>query len=113
MALADHALLLGPYATFDYGGHSFTLERNPFEGETIHPGPYRLGKKVEEANTYRIGHPLAQRILGQCKTFATDTKAVRFDYRNSGKRIAVIEDMVGKAGWLLCSVDISFKRRRL
>ena len=93
---------LGPYARFEDGGYSFTLERNPFEGETIHPGPYRLGKKVEDANTYRIGHPLAQRILGQCKALATDTKTVRFDYRHSGKRIAVIEDLVGKAGWLLC-----------
>ncbi|EQD50855.1 helicase/SNF2 domain protein, partial [mine drainage metagenome] len=93
---------LGPYARFEDGGYSFTLERNPFEGETIHPGPYRLGKKVEDANTYRIGHPLAQRILGQCKALATDTKMVRFDYKHSGKRIAVIEDLVGKAGWLLC-----------
>lgn len=93
---------LGPYARFDHGGYSFVLERNPFEGETIHPGPYRLGKRVEDANTYRIGHPLAQRILSQCKALATDTKTVCFDYTNSGKRIAVIEDLVGKAGWLLC-----------
>jgi ERCC4-related helicase len=93
---------LGPYARFDHNGYSFVLERNPFEGETIHPGPYRLGKRVEDANTYRIGHPLAQRILAQCKALATDTKTVCFDYKNSGKRIAVIEDLVGKAGWLLC-----------
>lgn len=93
---------LGPYARFDHGGYSFVLERNPFEGETIHPGPYRLGKRVEDANTYRIGHPLAQRILAQCKVLATDTKTVCFDYKNSGKRIAVIEDLIGKAGWLLC-----------
>lgn len=93
---------LGPHACFDHGGYSFVLERNPFEGETIHPGPYRLGKRVEDANTYRIGHPLAQRILAQCKALTTDTKTVCFDYRNSGKRIAVIEDLVGKAGWLLC-----------
>ncbi len=94
---------LGPYARFDHGGYSFILERNPFEGETIHPGPYRLGKRVEDANTYRIGHPLAQRILAQCTALVTDTKTVCFDYRNSGKRITVIEGMVGKAGWLLCS----------
>ena len=36
-----------------------------FPGETIHPGPYRLGKNVEDANTYRVGHPLAQRVLAQ------------------------------------------------
>jgi ERCC4-related helicase len=93
---------LGPYARFDLGGYSFVLEKNPFAGETIHPGPYRLGKRVEDANTYRIGHPLAQRILAQCKALATDTKTVCFDYKNSGKRISAIDGLIGKAGWLLC-----------
>ena len=94
---------LGPYARFDQGGYSFMLERNPFEGERIHPGPYRLGKRVEDANTYRIGHPLAQRILSLCKDLPTEPKEIRFDYRNSGKRIAVVESLVGKEGWMLCS----------
>jgi superfamily II DNA or RNA helicase len=94
---------LGPYARFDQGGYSFTLDRNPFEGERIHPGPYRLGKRVEDANTYRIGHPLAERILAQCKALQTETKTVRFDYRGSGKRIAVVESLLGKEGWLLCT----------
>jgi ERCC4-related helicase len=94
---------LAPYARFDHGGYSFVLERNPFEGERIHPGPYRLGKRVEDANTYRIGHPLAERILSLCKTLKTETKQIRFDYRNSGKRIAVVESLVGKEGWLLCT----------
>ena len=94
---------LGPYARFDQGGYSFMLERNPFEGERIHPGPYRLGKRVEDANTYRIGHPLAQRILSLCKVLPTETKEIRFNYRSSGKRITVVESLVGKGGWLLCS----------
>ncbi len=94
---------LGPYARFDQGGYSFMLERNPFEGERIHPGPYRLGKKVEDANTYRIGHPLAQRILSLCKQLPTEIKEIRFNYRNSGKRITVVESLVGKGGWMLCS----------
>lgn len=94
---------LDPYARFTHDSYSFVLERNPFEGERIHPGPYRLGKRVEDANTYRIGHPLAQRILLRCKSLPTDTKLVRFDYGNSGKRIAVIENLVGTQGWLLCT----------
>ena len=52
-------------AQFDGTAFSFFLTRNPFPGETIHPGPYRLGKHVDDANTYRIGHPLAQRNLGR------------------------------------------------
>jgi superfamily II DNA or RNA helicase len=82
---------------------SFMLEKNPFAGERIHPGPYRLGKRVEDANTYRIGHPLAQRILSLCKELPTETKEIRFNYRNSGKRIAAVENLVGKGGWMLCS----------
>ena len=57
---------LAPYARFDSAGYGFQLERNPFKGETIHPGPYRMGSNVEDANTYRVGHPLAQRVLEQC-----------------------------------------------
>jgi superfamily II DNA or RNA helicase len=93
---------LGPYARFDQGGYSFMLERNPFEGERIHPGPYRLGKRVDDVNTYRIGHPLAQRILSLCKELPTETKEIRFNYGRGGKRIAVVENLVGKEGWMLC-----------
>ncbi|MCL2660386.1 MAG: DEAD/DEAH box helicase [Acidobacteriaceae bacterium] len=50
---------LQPYAAFDKTGRSFQLERNPFPEEQIHSGPYRMGRNVEDANTYRIGHPLA------------------------------------------------------
>ncbi len=56
--------LLADYARFDDDQYSFFLTAIPFPGETIHPGPYRLGKSVEDANTYRVGHPLAQRVLG-------------------------------------------------
>jgi hypothetical protein len=59
--------LLAEYAQFDEHEYSFHLTSNPFPGETIHPGPYRLGKNVEDANTYRVGHPLAQRILAKAK----------------------------------------------
>ena len=94
---------LAPYARFDQGGYSFELERNPFEGERIHPGPYRIGKHVEDANTYRIGHPLAQRILAMCQALPAESREVTFDYRGSGKRIAVLDGIVGRGGWLLCA----------
>ena len=55
--------LLAQFARFDEHGYSFILHSNPFPGEKIHPGPYRMGKAVEDANTYRVGHPLAQRLL--------------------------------------------------
>lgn len=94
---------LEPYARFEPSGHAFTLERNPFRNEPINPGPYRMGKSVEDANTYRVGHPLAQRILDNCKELPTPPVEVTFNYSGSSKRIALIEGLLGRRGWLLCS----------
>ena len=94
--------LLAPYARFDEGKYSFTLERNPFPGETIHPGPYRMGKNVEDANTYRVGHPLAQRLLAQAKSLSVQSGDVIFRYPESGKNITILESLRGNSGWLRC-----------
>ena len=96
--------LLAPFAEFDQKAYSFHLTRNPFPGETIHPGPYRLGKNVEDANTYRVGHPLAQRVLAQGMALSLPTAEVSFDYSGSGKNIAVIAPFMGTSGWLRCSL---------
>ncbi|MFZ1934465.1 MAG: SNF2-related protein [Thermoguttaceae bacterium] len=95
--------LLADYARFDGEQYSFYLTRNPYPGETIHPGPYRLGKNVEEANTYRIGHPLAQRVLAQAMALNPPVTEVVFDYSGSSKNIAALTPYVGKSGWLTCS----------
>lgn len=95
--------LLDSFARFDEGEYSFFLTRNPFPDETIHPGPYRLGKRVEDANTYRVGHPLAQRLLAQAKALAVSPAEVTFDYTTGGRNIAVLMSLVGNAGWLTCS----------
>ncbi len=94
---------LSSYARFDSSGYSFQLERNPFAGETIHPGPYRMGRDVEDANTYRIGHPLAQRVLERCLALETPPAELQFNLSRSGKRIAVLEPHTGQSGWLLCA----------
>ncbi len=94
--------LLTPYARFTEREYSFALERNSFPGETIHPGPYRMGKNVEDANTYRVGHPLAQRLLAQAKGLPIQTGDVIFRYAESGKNITTLESLRGKSGWLRC-----------
>lgn len=95
--------LLTPYARFTEGEHSFTLERNPFPGESIHSGPYRMGKKVTDANTFRVGHPLAQRLLAQAKGLTIQPGEVTFRYSESGKNISILESLKGKSGWLMCN----------
>jgi ERCC4-related helicase len=91
---------LEPYADFLTGDHSFTLRENPFPGEKIHRGPYKAGKNIEDANIYRIGHPLAQRIINSCKTCDTTLQHLAFNYSDTLKKISVLNPLTGKSGWL-------------
>ncbi len=95
--------VLAEDAAFDETGYSFLLKRNPFSGEDIFPGPYRMGAQINGANTYRVGHPLAQRILDRAKIFPTPCTEVIFDYTSSGKHIAALEPLVGKSGLINCA----------
>lgn len=95
--------MLASSADFDEDGYSFTLHSNPFPGEAIHPGPYRMGKAIDDANTYRVGHPLAQRVLDRGRTLVLPPTEVSFDYTGSGRKVAVLEPLVGRTGWLACS----------
>ena len=81
--------VLAGHANFQAADYSFMLHDNPFTGETIHPGPYRIGKKVEDVNTYRVGHPLAQRVLDRAKAATTPLSQLTFQLTGSGKNIAV------------------------
>jgi ERCC4-related helicase len=91
---------LQDYAQFEDAGKRFVLTRNPFPEENIHPGPYRSGKNVEDANLYRIGHPLAQRIVKECKALTPKPAELVFKYTGAGKTITIVEPLVGKGGWL-------------
>jgi superfamily II DNA or RNA helicase len=102
------AFYLAPYARFDTPGHTFYLERDPFPTsadsvQPVNPGPYRMGKNVEDANTYRVGHPLAQQVLQSCCALPTPKVELRFNLKNSGKRIAVLESLPARSGWLTCA----------
>jgi superfamily II DNA or RNA helicase len=94
--------LLRDHARFEDSDFSFMLHSNPFAGEAIHPGPYRMGRRTEDANTYRVGHPLAQRVLALGRGLETPPAEVTFHYRDSGKKIAILESLVGTSGWLAC-----------
>jgi superfamily II DNA or RNA helicase len=100
-ALTKH--LLTGFAQFDDTGFSFTLQTNPFPGETIHSGPYRMGKGVDDVNVYRVGHPLAQHVLEKGKALEPEPSEVTFQYTGGGKNIAILEALRGNGGWLACS----------
>ena len=96
---------LGTDADFSHSGqeYSFTLKRNPFREEEIHPGPYRIGKNIEGAHVYRPGHPLARRILGEVKKQKLKEKELVFDCSNNLVRISVLKPLVGKKGMMKIS----------
>ena len=91
---------LKPYADFITGDHSFTLRNNPFPEEKIHSGPYKVGKKIDDANIYRIGHPLAQRIINSCKSQELSLQQLTFDYSGTAKKISILDPLTDKSGWL-------------
>ena len=94
---------LEPYADFATNDHAFTLRQNPFPKEPIHSGPYRIGKNIEDANIYRVGHPLAQRIIEKCKALSLEDQELVFDYSGIAKKISILEPLIKKNGWLRLS----------
>ena len=94
---------LGNNADFADHEYSFTLKTNPFKNEEIYPGPYKIGKSIEDAHVYRPGHSLAQRILQEIKNKQIDEAEVVFDYSNHSSIISVLEPLVGKSGTLKVS----------
>lgn len=92
---------LNSNANFSKENHSFTLVKNPYPEANIHPGPYRIGKNIDDANVYRIGHPLAQKIIEDCKIAELKELELVFDYSNTIKNIAIIENFVGKSGYMI------------
>ncbi|MFH1233374.1 MAG: SNF2-related protein [Patescibacteria group bacterium] len=94
---------LGDNADFAKNEYSFTLKNNPFPNEDIDPGPYKIGKSVEDAHVYRPGHSLAERILKEIKNKQVNSAEIIFDYSNHSSIISVLEPLVGKSGILKVS----------
>ena len=91
---------LKDFAEFEPGENAFVLKRNPFPGETIHPGPYRAGRDVQDANIFRVGHPLAQRVIGACRSLETPPATIELRLSDTGRRISALEPLKGKNGIL-------------
>jgi ERCC4-related helicase len=91
---------LRDYADFEESKNAFVLRRNPFPEESIHPGPYRTGKNVEDANLYRVGHPLAQLIIQKCCALPTPHAELVFDYSGSRRNLSTLEPLKAMGGWL-------------
>lgn len=106
---------LSNVASFNSDDTSFSLNTNPFHDKSIHNGPYYLlqsaglKKKTEvelpdEVNIYRVGHPLAQSVIQQCKSISDALGSVEINLSNSSKRVSALEPYQGKSGWLQVSL---------
>ena len=94
---------LGGNAEFSKNEYSFMLINNPFPDEKISPGPYKIGKNIEDVHIYRPAHPLAQKVLGEIKNRELDHAELVFDCSNHPAIISVLKPLVGKTGVLKAS----------
>jgi len=94
---------LGSHAVFkDSAG--FELVRRPFGlGADIPLGHYELPRRSQEAHYYRLGHPLAIKVLEAAKSRDLPAVEIVFDYSSHPASISVVKDLVGIEGEMLVS----------
>ena len=106
-ALTRHQL--ADRARFDDAALAFDLERPP--GPGISKGRYHMisreharagdaGGETGGEFLYRLSHPLGGRVVAAAKEVATPVAEVEFDITNHPSRIAVVEALLGKRGYL-------------
>lgn len=90
----------------DTNSYKFSLLSSPSDSSiAFETGPYQMGKSVEDAYTYRIGHPLAEYVLNKAKNTNTlGSVSVTFDYTSSQNKVSILEEQFGKQGSLSVSL---------
>jgi ERCC4-related helicase len=95
-------------ADFSSEGYSLELKKLPegIDGSGIPLGRYRLitQKDGTVEHHYRIGHPLAEKLIERAKTRHLPVNEVVFQYDSRDKKVSLIESLRGKSGWLKLSV---------
>jgi adenine-specific DNA-methyltransferase len=93
--LRDHAEFLS--------ADSFRLERSPFfeANGKIPLGLYELPRRTGDAHLFRLGHPLAQKLLKLADERTLEPAKVTFDYSGHLPRITPLEPFVGNEGEML------------
>jgi ERCC4-related helicase len=90
------------FARGETGQHMDSRERKlPAIGRKLNDArEFLVDFDKENANLYRLGHPLAQRVIEECKRLALADSKLEFRYSGSGKRISILEPLVEKSGLL-------------
>ena len=91
----------------DASSYRFLLRHLPVDAPSLDIGPYQMGKNIDDAFLYRIGHPLAQYILASAKETPTcDVENIVFDYSSYPAKVSVISEHVGHTG----SIEVKLLR---
>jgi superfamily II DNA or RNA helicase len=94
---------LGNSATFDAETYRFTLSAAPAGVPAAEAplGRYSLAAKtLPGEHHYRPGHPLAQTLVAAAKSRPLECRELTFDYAQRNGRVALVESLIGKSGWL-------------
>ena len=94
--------MLRELASFHDERLSFELHQPPVE--TARSGHYELISKQKENVVgdflYRMSHPLGEWVLDSARSCPTPTSFVRFDLTRYPRKLALVQDLKGKSGWL-------------
>ena len=99
-------------ARFDEDDYAFDLKSPP--ANQVRPGRYHLISKTRSAANdtesadygyylYRLSHPLGEHVIGEAKALTTRPATLVFDITNHPGRIAVVEELKGRSGFLTLS----------
>ncbi len=95
--------MLSDCSQFDDDQLIFDLRTSP--RPDLLTGQYKLISKSKTSSDgyylYRLSHPLGQFVIEGGKALTTDCAHVTFDVSSHPARIATVEDLRGKHGWLL------------
>ena len=102
-ALSRHELE-GP-ARFDEAEMAFDLDRTPEGCGPVPTGRYQFvtpGRQAEgdHAQPFRMGHPLAEYAIARAKGRPLPVARVRFNLSGHKGKVGLVEDLVGRSGWL-------------
>lgn len=91
-------------ARIDSGNYRITLSNGTEVDACYFMIPEREAKSStpvpENAQPLRVGSPLAQTIIGEYKSIDAPCQEITFDYSNSEGKTALLEELVGKSGWM-------------
>jgi hypothetical protein len=94
--------MLGTTARFDDSTLSFDLAASPVEGAPA--GRYHLIRKSqpapEQGHVYRLTHPLGEFVLDSARRCSAPPAELTFDLGSASPRIAALEQLAVKSGWL-------------